>query len=427
MKRPFTAILFAAFVLLLFLARPAQAGEPVVRAVLFYSPTCGHCHYVMSETLPPLQEEYGEQLQVVTVDVSSVEGNALYTAVLAQYQTPPERTGVPTLIIGETYLVGSQEIPEQLPELIAAGLAAGGLDWPEIAGLEAFVTQQGMQIAPPANEADEANEGPAWLQKFNRDRTANTIAVIVLAALLFSLIASVTLTLSSRPMPAMQSWYSVALLVFALLAIPSIFDLAQTQGLAFVLALIVTGIFAIQIAAPILILAGKGEGPVLKDWFTWAVPLIVIAGITVSTYLAFVEATQAVPACGPVGDCGTVQESEYAMLFGVLPVGVFGLMGNLALLAAWLAKQFGPASLKNLSALALWGMSVFGVLFSAYLTFLEPFVIGATCMWCITSAVTMILMLWVTTPAAKEALGFTGEEDDEDEGEEEVEGLQVAG
>ncbi|WP_287908301.1 vitamin K epoxide reductase family protein [Chloroflexus sp.] len=30
-----------------------------------------------------------------------------------------------------------------------------------------------------------------------------------------------------------------------------------------------------------------------------------------------------------------------------------------------------------------------GTLFSLYLTFLEPFVIGATCIWCLLSAITM--------------------------------------
>jgi uncharacterized membrane protein len=35
--------------------------------------------------------------------------------------------------------------------------------------------------------------------------------------------------------------------------------------------------------------------------------------------------------------------------------------------------------------------------FSVYLTFLEPFVIGATCMWCITSSVVVALLLLATT------------------------------
>ena len=46
----------------------ALAQSPRVMVVLFFSPTCGHCHKVMSEDLPPLQEKYGEQLQIYTVD-----------------------------------------------------------------------------------------------------------------------------------------------------------------------------------------------------------------------------------------------------------------------------------------------------------------------------------------------------------------------
>jgi uncharacterized membrane protein len=44
---------------------------------------------------------------------------------------------------------------------------------------------------------------------------------------------------------------------------------------------------------------------------------------------------------------------------------------------------------------------MFGVLFSTYLTYLEAFVIHATCSWCILSAVLMILLLWVSTPNAQ--------------------------
>jgi uncharacterized membrane protein len=408
MKRTLTMMLLLAL-LLPFGAQPVNAArpnaaEPVVRGVLLFSPGCGHCHQVMTEVLPPLKEQYGAQLALLEIDTTTPEGQAIYQAVLEQYQTPQNRRGVPTLIVGEHYLVGSREIPAQLPDIIAAGLAAGGLAWPPIANLEAFIAQQGLAEEPPP-----ADTGPLWLQKFQQDPLANTVAVIVLAALLISLIASLVITLSSGPAPAAKSGFTAALLVFALLGIPSILDLLQTQGLTFVLALIVTAIFAIQIAAPLLLLAGKGEGPILQNWHTWAVPLIAVAGVIVAAYLGLIEATQGTPICGPVGDCSTVQDSEYALIFGVLPVGVLGLAGYIAILAAWLARQFGPASLKNLSNLAMWGMSVFGVLFSAYLTFLEPFVIGATCMWCITSAVLMILMLWVTTPGAKAALAMEEE------------------
>jgi uncharacterized membrane protein len=49
-----------------------------------------------------------------------------------------------------------------------------------------------------------------------------------------------------------------------------------------------------------------------------------------------------------------------------------------------------------LAALALVIMAVGGTVFSIYLTFLEPFVIGATCAWCLTSAILMTVLLWLT-------------------------------
>jgi uncharacterized membrane protein len=36
--------------------------------------------------------------------------------------------------------------------------------------------------------------------------------------------------------------------------------------------------------------------------------------------------------------------------------------------------------------------------FSIYLTFLEPFVIGASCAWCLTSALIATLLLLAATP-----------------------------
>ncbi len=48
-------------------------------------------------------------------------------------------------------------------------------------------------------------------------------------------------------------------------------------------------------------------------------------------------------------------------------------------------------------------MSIFGTLLSVYLTFLEPFVIGATCAWCLTSAVVITLLMWLSARPGKRA------------------------
>jgi len=115
-----------------------------------------------------------------------------------------------------------------------------------------------------------------------------------------------------------------------------------------------------------------------------------------------VEVTNTEAVCGPVGDCNTVQQSSYASLFGIIPIGLFGVAGYLVVGLTWLIAKFGPERWRKISTLGIWILSLFGAFFSIYLTFLEPFVIGATCAWCLTSAIVMNLLLWASTaPAIK--------------------------
>jgi uncharacterized membrane protein len=132
----------------------------------------------------------------------------------------------------------------------------------------------------------------------------------------------------------------------------------------------------------------------LPDLPAWPVPLLAILGIAVSAYLGIVETNEMSAVCGPVGDCNTVQQSEYAKLLDV-PIGVLGVVGYALLLGGWVVARLVGGRMADLIGVALAVGALLGVAFSAYLTFLEPFVIGATCMWCITSALTMLALLWL--------------------------------
>jgi uncharacterized membrane protein len=77
---------------------------------------------------------------------------------------------------------------------------------------------------------------------------------------------------------------------------------------------------------------------------------------------------------------------------------VLGLLGYLAILTVWLVANSRLQKLHYLARLTQWGLALFGVLFSIYLTYLEVFVIHATCSWCVTSAVFMNALLWYSTP-----------------------------
>jgi uncharacterized membrane protein len=123
----------------------------------------------------------------------------------------------------------------------------------------------------------------------------------------------------------------------------------------------------------------------------------------VAGYLAFIETTGARAVCGPVGDCNTVQQSEYARLFGIIPVGVLGAVGYAAIIALWYCGRRATGLLRRFGQLGAWGAALLGTLFSAYLTFLEPFVIGASCLWCLSSALIITSLLLLLTPDAHEA------------------------
>lgn len=364
-------------------AKTTSEETAVVRAVLFYSRTCGHCHQVITEALPPLQEKYGDQLHIAGVDVGSEGGSQLFSAAIQRFNIPEEMRAVPMLIVGETVLLGSQEIPEKFPGLIEQHLEQGGCDWPDIPALreqlaaaqaKATAAPPTVQPAAPATAAgeailatelpgnpqteemepsarqagavsdlDPAAGGSGVLERLGRDPLGNALAILVLIGMLTSVVAVI-----------------------------------------------------IQWRKPLALQADEAPS-------VW-IPLLCIAGMLAAAYLAYVETTHTQAVCGPVGDCNTVQQSEYARLFGVLPIGVLGLAGYAAILAAWLTAKFGPRRYTRAALAALFGMTLFGVLFSIYLTFLEPFVIGATCAWCLTSAVIMTALLWVTLPASKAAL-----------------------
>ena len=139
-----------------------------------------------------------------------------------------------------------------------------------------------------------------------------------------------------------------------------------------------------------LIMARSGgiQSPA-AGWVAWSIPILAVAGLVVAGYLTYIETQMVEAICGPVGDCNAVQSSSYAKLFGVLPIGILGLVGYVAMLAAWFRGRSGSITARTL----LVGMAAFGVAFSVYLTYLELFVIEAVCLWCLSSAVIMTLIL----------------------------------
>jgi len=346
------------------LAQTDTAEDSVVRAVMFYSPTCGHCELVINEHLPGIFERFGGEPVVLfddtvpleevafykmtngTLDILLVDGSVEAGAIMFAEDSERleiEQSGVPRLDIEDIYLVGSQQIPTELPVIIEAGLASGGIPWPDVPGIEdALATIPGSSGVDQPTGGDVAGEPAETLpvapddsigDKIARDPLGNGLAILVLAGLIASLVL-----------------------------------------------------------VPILVHRGS-----LRGGPTWAIPVLAIIGLGVSVYLARVETSGVEAVCGPVGDCNAVQQSAYASIFGV-PIGVLGVVTYVGLIIGWFVTQFAKGSASDIAAVLIALTAFGGTAFSIYLTFLEPFVIGATCMWCLTSALAIVGLLWFSAP-----------------------------
>lgn len=304
----------------------ATAGG-VVRVVMFWMKGCSHCELVKTQTLPPLQQKYGDKLDIVLIEIMDAQSADRLDRVAQAMGFKAGEYGVPFLVIGDTALMGSGDIPAKLPGLVEKYMAAGGVDVPNIAGLTDMTMPSSSKSSPSANG--------------------------------FAL-----------------AWVVMALLAMSLLYV------------AYVVLRYVRGTRA----------------PLGPAWLQTLFPIICVLGMAVAFYLSYVETTKAVAVCGPVGDCNSVQNSPYAKLFGVLPVGVLGLGGYIAILAAWLWARYRKDTLAAYAPSLIFAMALFGVLFSVYLTYLELFVIKAVCAWCLASAVFMAITLALSVGPALRSL-----------------------
>ncbi|MFO8036964.1 MAG: vitamin K epoxide reductase family protein [Anaerolineales bacterium] len=373
-----------------------EERPPVVHAVFFYASSCPYCHQVITEDFPPLLERFGEQLQIFLVNVQGPGASEVYWNTFEVYEVPEEIQGaVPMLVVGENVLIGGIEIPERFPTIIEEGIERGGIPWPDIQGLEELI-QRSAKTATAA--ALNATPSPTSTPVTPSPTTEDTEAPLETA----TRILTVTPQPSETPLP--EEVQSESGGSGMLSNEPEVVERTLVEevmirikrdfvgNLASILVLI--GMVASLISIGIGIVFPH---PVQRSWPDWLIPLLSLAGIGVAGYLSYIEMTNTIAFCGPVGDCNTVQQSQYARIGGFFPVGLLGLVGFIAVAVMWFVYRRGPEKYRKAAVYSLWAMTGFGTLFSTYLTFLEPFVIGATCAWCLTASLIITAQLWVAT------------------------------
>jgi uncharacterized membrane protein len=125
------------------------------------------------------------------------------------------------------------------------------------------------------------------------------------------------------------------------------------------------------------------------------IAVLSLAGVFLATYLSLYKLGYIGSlACG-TGDCERVQTSRWAMFAGA-PVAMWGVGFYLAMFGVALAGSFGRLAESRAVGLVLVAMSGWGVLFSAWLTYLELVKIEAICRWCVGSAVLVVALFAIS-------------------------------
>jgi len=136
------------------------------------------------------------------------------------------------------------------------------------------------------------------------------------------------------------------------------------------------------------------------------VGMLALVGVFVSIYLTLYKVGVIGTLQCAVGSCETVNTSRWATLLG-LPVAAWGLGFYLVALAVAFAGIQERYADSRAFSVALCVLTGWGVLFSGWLTYLELFVIDAICIWCVASAVIVLMMFLVSLADLREFPGDT--------------------
>lgn len=125
------------------------------------------------------------------------------------------------------------------------------------------------------------------------------------------------------------------------------------------------------------------NNPTVSWWIAFGASFV---GLLVATYLWYEYQQPSAVGCvvGGAG-CETVRLSEFSQIAGIdLPV--FGILFYLVL-AIYVTTRFLDRPVRRFENWGLQLATLFGLIFSVYLTYLELFVIHAICTWCVMSAI----------------------------------------
>jgi uncharacterized membrane protein len=131
------------------------------------------------------------------------------------------------------------------------------------------------------------------------------------------------------------------------------------------------------------------------------VAALALAGIFISLYLTLYKLGVIGELSCSIGSCETVNTSRWSVFLG-LPVAAWGLLFYLDVFGVALLGTMPRWENERVISIVLAGEAAIGVLFSAWLTYLELAVIHEICMWCVASAIIVLLIFLVSVADLRE-------------------------
>lgn len=122
---------------------------------------------------------------------------------------------------------------------------------------------------------------------------------------------------------------------------------------------------------------------------------LALAGIFISIYLTLYKIGVIGELSCTLGSCETVNTSRWSVFLG-LPVAAWGVLFYIDVFGVALLGTMPRWENEPVISIVLVGQAAIGVLFSAWLTYLELAVIHAICIWCVASAVIVLAILLVS-------------------------------
>lgn len=137
------------------------------------------------------------------------------------------------------------------------------------------------------------------------------------------------------------------------------------------------------------------------------VAALALAGIFISTYLTLYKLGMIGQLSCSIGSCEAVNTSRWSIFLG-LPVAAWGLFFYVDIFGVALLGTMPRLENESLISIVLAAEAGIGVIFTAWLTYLELAVIHAVCMWCVLSAGIVAAMFLLSVADWREVRAMAG-------------------